>query len=260
MHVDPGSAVEISVLVITKNEEANIAACLETVSWAKQIVIVDAFSDDATVEVARGYTADIHQRQWDNYSAQRNFGHTKCDSKWILTVDADERVTDELRREIEQAISSDGVAAYRIYRRDWMFGKWVSHGTWPLQCHVRLYQKQCARWEGEVHETAHVEGEVAILHNPLLHLSHLTVAKFVSKMNTYTDIQARVWYGQGVRQTWCAVVLGPARAFLQQYVLYQGFLDGGHGLALAVLMAMYSFLERIKLWELWYKRDHGIAV
>ena len=250
--------MRLSALIITKNEESNIGACLESVSWTDEIVVVDAFSDDATVEICKRYTDKVYLRQWDDYSSQKNFGHSKCRHDWILSIDGDERVSPALAEEIKQTIASKEYSAYRIRIRDYVCGKWIEHGGWPLQRHIRLYQKDRARWERKIHEKVVVDGAVGMLSNPLLHFSHPSIARFIGKMNTYTDVRAREWYEQGVRKSWARVILSSMRVFWRRYIRFQGFRDGSHGFVLAVLMAMYQFLERAKLWELWYKDAHGI--
>lgn len=249
----------ISALVITKNEECNIQDCLVSVSWADEIVVVDSLSTDRTAEIARQVGAKVYQKAWSGYSAQKNYGSALCTSDWILSIDADERVTPELRDEIRRAAGTAEHAAYRIFVRDYMFGKWIEHGSWPQQCHVRLYRRGAGEWRAEVHESVAVNGSVGVLQERLLHYSHLTVARFIHKMNSYTDIEAERWYQQGVRKSWLVTVLSPLRIFFTEYFTRRGFLDRGHGFVLALLYSFYFFLARVKLWELWYKKDHGIS-
>jgi Glycosyl transferase family 2 len=251
--------MKLSVLIITKNEEKNLLDCLESIKWADEIVVVDSFSTDRTIEICREYTSKVFQHEWKGYSDQKNYGATLATCDWILSMDADERVTPALQNEITEAIQSAEFVAHRIYIRDYMFGKWVEHGGWPRQCHIRLYKRDCARWEAVVHEAVVVKGAVGILSKPLLHYSHTSIAKFVKKMNLYTDIEAKRWYQQGIRKNWAIIILSSIRAFLKEYIQYQGFRDGGHGLVLAIVLGMYHFLARAKLWEMWYRHDHGIT-
>lgn len=250
--------MNLAVLIITKNEEHSISECLSSVKWANEIVVVDAYSTDSTTEIAGQYTNTIYQRHWSGYSEQKNFGHTKCNSEWVLSIDADERVTTELKKEIELAIDSSYYSAYRIPIKDYMFGSWIQHGSWPKQRPIRLYRKHIAEWQSEVHEKIVINGNIGSLSNPLLHYSHLTIAKFVAKMNTYTDLEAQRWYQQGLRKNWMVIILSSIRIFFLEYIAQQGFKDKGHGLVLAILMAQYHFLARVKLWELWYKHDREI--
>lgn len=248
----------LSVLVITRNEAKNIAGCLESVAWADELVVIDSFSEDDTVAIARRYTNNIHFQKWKDYSTQKNYGHNMCKGEWVLSIDADERVSPALHVEILEAISIKKYAAYRIFIRDYMFGKWIEYGSWPSQCHIRLYRKGAAEWKSEVHEKIVIEGSIGMLSSPLLHYSHLTIGRFVTKMNNYTDIEAQQWYEQGVRKNWIIIILSSIRIFVLEYIQRQGFRDKGHGFVLAILLSVYHFLARVKLWELWYKHDRGM--
>lgn len=247
--------MKLSALIITRNEEDNIQGCLESVRFADDIVIVDAFSTDQTVELCRAYTDRIYQREWDNYSSQKNYGHTMCHHDWILSIDADERITPPLIAAIGQAIEQSEAVAYTIPIRDWMFGRWIEHGSWPRQQHVRLYRKAHATWVSTVHEKLIVDGPIGRLSQPLLHFSHTSIARFISKLNQYTDAEAKQWFEHGVRKSWPVIILSSLRMFWLQYFYYQGWRDQGHGFILAVLMAVYHFVARVKLWELWYNHD-----
>jgi glycosyltransferase involved in cell wall biosynthesis len=250
--------MKISALVITKNEEKNISACLATLSWLDEIIVVDSFSYDSTVNICRKYTGKVYQRAWDNYSSQKNYGHQFCSNDWILSIDADERVSSELAAEIQHVISNGQYDGYHIFIRDYMFGKWVEYGSWPQQSPIRLYRKSVAHWDSTVHEKIKITGNVSTLKNPLLHMSHTSISKFISKMNTYTDIEARNWFKNGVKKSWPLIILSSLRVFFVQYISYQGFRDKGHGFVLAVLLSVYHFVARVKLWELWYKHERNI--
>lgn len=250
----------LAALIITQNEEANIEACLQTVTWADEIIVIDSGSIDKTCEIARKYTSKVVFHSWAGYSAQKNYGHSMVGSDWILSIDADERVTPELRDEIQtlltRSTNDTSPVAYRIPIRDWMFGKFVNFGSWPHQKHVRLYRSGEVSWTGVVHERQVVMGEVGHLSHPLLHYSHTSIDRFIDKLNRYTDIEANEMFSRGVRIRLASAAFGAVRAFLGQYIRLQGFRDGGHGLILAVLMAMYFFTTRAKLWSLWYSKEH----
>jgi len=248
----------LSVVIITKNEENDIEGCLESIKWANEIVVVDAFSEDATCEICRRYTDKVYQRTWEGYAPQKNFGNSQCTHDWILSIDADERVSAPLAEEIKQAIGSSSCVAYRINCRDFMFGKWIEYGCWRNQWPIRLFKKADAVWQGVVHEKLVVSGAVGQLIGPLQHFAHTSIAEFMEKQNLYTTIEARQWYEQGVRASWGAIVFFTLRSWVGQYIWLQGWRDGGHGLILAALTASYNFLARVKLWELWYKCDHGV--
>lgn len=248
----------LSALIITLNEQHNIGACLESLMWADEIVVVDAESTDETVAIARKYTDKVYVNPWQGYSNQRNYGAGKCTQVWILAIDADERITPELRQEIRQAISQNGPVAYRIRFRDFMFGKWIYHVGKDDQNHVRLYRAGAGGWASDVHESLQISGPIASLSNPILHYSHLTIHRFVEKANRYTELEAQGKFEQGIRINLWQAVIASIRVFGWYYISRRGFRDGGHGFVRASLLAIYHFFVRIKLWELWYKHDHGV--
>lgn len=251
--------MSISALIITKNEQRNIQACLESLQWVDEIVVIDSFSTDDTVEIAKKFTDKVYLNAWPGYSNQKNFGHTKCSQEWILSIDADERITPELQQEIKQAIQNRENVAYRIRIKDFMFGKWIEHTGKNSQNHIRLYRADNGVWESNVHEVVKVTGPVGSLNNKILHFSHLTIAKFIEKANRYTEIEAQNRFQQGIRKNWWVILASSFRVFLYYYISNGGFRDKGHGLLRSILLAFYHFLVRVKLWELWYKHDHGIV-
>lgn len=249
----------LSIVVLTFNEAANIETCLESVKWADEIVVVDSGSADDTVTIARRYTDRVVFHPWEGYSSQRNFAHSLAQCDYVLHLDADEVVSSELRHEIQTLLRSDPcslMVAYRIPIRDWMFGKFVRYGSWPHQKPIRLHRRGSGGWQGEVHEGLVVHKQVGELSCPLYHYSHLTIASFVEKLNRYTDIEANEMFQRGHRANLLLALAGAVRAFGGQYIRLQGFRDGGHGLILALLMALYYFLVRAKLWSLWYLYEH----
>lgn len=244
---------KISVVIITKNEEKNIVNCLETVKWADEIIIVDSFSTDRTVEIAKKYTDKIFLRQFTNYSEQKNFGTKHASNIWILSIDADERVSSELKEEICQAISCGCSDGYWIPHLDYMFGKKIKHGGWYLQYHLRLYRKDKGKWIRTVHEFVTVNGKVGYLKNPLLHFSHLTISNFIQKLDRYTTMETEDLFAQKKKTNIFNIICLPLIIFIYKYFCRLGFIDGIHGLFLAVSLAYYHFAKHTKLWELWFK-------
>lgn len=242
----------ITALIITRDEGANIERCLRSVAWADARIVVDSGSVDATVEIASRLGAAVVHHDWEGYSRQRNFGASLVCGGWILVVDADERVSPALRDEIRAFVERApvNVVAARIPRRDWMFGRFVEYGSWRHERHVRLYRQGKAVWTGEVHESLTIDGEVGDLRSPLAHFSHLSIEKFIAKLNAYTEIEARTMKAAGQSVGLGRALLGAIRAFLGQYVRLRGYRDGGHGFILAVYMAAYHFTTRAKLWVL----------
>lgn len=242
----------LSVLVITKNEERNIVECLRTVRWADEIVVVDGGSTDKTVVLAGTLTPKVFERKWDGYGAAKNFGLTQCTSEWVLWLDADERVTEDLGDEIRSTIQSNPSAnGFEVPRRANFLGTWINHSGWYPGYVCRLFRRGKGRFtEQKVHEKMEVEGTVGRLSSDLLHYTDPTLAHYFEKFNRYTSLAAEEMYERGERFSIAQVVIRPPWVFFRMYVLRAGFLDGLAGLVLCLLSSFYVFTKYTKLWEL----------
>ncbi len=252
----------ISAIINTLNEEKNIRACLESVKWVDEIILVDMYSDDSTIEIAKEYTDKIYFHDRIGYvEPARNFAIQKTNNTWVLVIDADERVTTELQYEICDLIQKDTeYAALRIFFQENIFGKKIHYGSWQYQKHTRLFRKDKCNWPANVHGSPLINGETGDLQGVIEHYSHLTIGHFLNKLNTYTTIEAREWFDKGVRKTLFNCFYYGGGKFLKEFIYYRGYKDGQHGLILAALYGIYYFAARVKLWELWYKHDHGIQL
>jgi glycosyltransferase involved in cell wall biosynthesis len=244
------TAVNITARVNTFNEEDNIAAALESVAWADEIVVVDSFSTDRTVEIARRYTSRVVQHRFDNYGAQHNFADSQCSHDWVLSLDADERVTPELAAAI-QRVRAEGTdrAGFRFARRTWYLGRWIRHSGWYPNWQTRLYRRSLTRWVGELHEAARIDGPVGQLPGDLLHFTRRSLHEHVAVMNRYTDMAASIRFREGERMSAWKLALTPPAVFCRSFVLKQGFRDGWQGLVIAYLAAAYVHLKQAKLME-----------
>jgi len=250
---------KISITIITKNEEKNIHACLKSVAWADEIIIVDSLSTDSTIEIARQYTDKIFLKAFINYRDQRTFADRKASNPWILALDADERITKELKKEIlENAIIESKYNAYWIPRLDYMFGKYIKHGGWYPQYHIRLYKRGKAKWIGNVHEKIYTQEKVGYFKNPIMHFSHLKIFYFIEKLNSYTSIEAKELYDKGYKPNLFRLIFWPFIVFVYKYIYKLGFLDGIHGIVLSSSLAYYHFVKYAKTWELWFKKENNI--
>jgi glycosyltransferase involved in cell wall biosynthesis len=243
----------LTCLTITKNEEHNIAHCLQSVQWATERLVIDAESQDRTVEVARAAGGTVHVRPWPGFGRQKNFGIDQARSEWILIVDADERVTDALRREIEARIghwSSGSPTAFRVPRRNFFYGAWVRHGGLFPDYQIRLFRKGSAKYnDAAVHENLIVTGEIGTLAQPLDHYTERRIKDHFRKFGQYTTLAAREKSKSTRRVTAVDLLLRPLVVFVKTYLLKQGFRDGVRGLIVCTFAGMYTFVKYAKLWD-----------
>jgi glycosyltransferase involved in cell wall biosynthesis len=246
------SRVPVSVTVITLNEAANIEACLASVAWADDVVVIDSGSTDATVDLARARGARVIQRDWPGYSAQKNFAATEARYDWILSVDADERVTPELAGEIQTVISNGPAAAgYRVPRVTFHLGRWIRTTDWYPDPQLRLYDRRRATWpDKRVHESVQAEGDVGRLQSELQHYAYRGISHHFAAMDRYTTLAAEEMHASGRRAGFVELAIHPWAAFVRNYVLKRGILDGLPGLIISAMNAYYVFLKFAKLWEM----------
>ena len=252
--------MSISAVVLTKNEEKNIAGCLESLQWCDEIIVIDDNSLDKTVELAKKQKAIVFTHDLENdFAAQRNFGLEKAKGDWVLFVDADERVSHQLRNEIQQitADKDSDIHGYYLKRQDYMWGKQLKHGEQGQMQLLRLAKKALpagrqgsGKWYRKVHETWNIEGSTQVLQNPLLHYPHATVADYLKEINFYSTVRAQELKDQGKSANWLSIIVYAKGKFIQDYFLTLGFLDGIEGFLVAIIMSFYSFLVRGKLWQL----------
>jgi glycosyltransferase involved in cell wall biosynthesis len=216
-----------------------------------EIIVVDAGSQDKTLEIAREFTDRVTVRPWPGFAAQKNFAVAQASSEWILSIDADEEVSPELRAEIESALAGGEVAAgYLVPRRNIFWDRWVRHGGLYPDWQLRLFRRGSGRFvDRAVHESVEVDGPVARLHGALVHRSYRDVAEFLERANRYSSLAADDLAREGCRIGVRQLVLRPLGRFLGMYVWRLGFLDGWRGLLLAVLYAYYVFIRSVKVWE-----------
>jgi len=249
--VNAKSAWRLSALVITKNEAENIRDCLTSLQWAEEIIVVDAESADDTVARAREFTDKIFIRRWEGFSAAKNFALAQCAGDWVLWIDADERVTPELRDEIKTALDREPAAAgFEMPRLANFLGKWIRHGGWYPGYVVRLFRRDASRFDDkQVHEGVQVDGSIKRFKNHLLHYTDRNLQHYFEKFNRYTSLAADELQQRGRRFHLWDLLLRPCWFFFRMYVLKAGFLDGLPGFILARLSVAYVFAKYAKLWE-----------
>ncbi len=242
----------LSVIVLTLNEERNLADCLESVRWVDEVILVDSGSTDKTIAIARQYTANIHTIAWQGYGAARNFGVAKAKGEWILWLDADERVMPELADEICEIVRKNdpAVAGYSVARRAFFLGRWIRHCGWYPSRVTRLFRREKGKFsETRVHERLLLDGPVVTTSHDLIHYTDPDLNHYFTKFNKYTSLAVEDLRAQGRRFSLVDLLVRPPFMFVKMYILRAGFLDGIQGLILSVLSSAYVFTKYAKLWE-----------
>ena len=241
----------VTVTVITLNEAANIRACLESVRWADEVLVVDSGSQDGTPDLARAAGARVIERNWPGYPAQKNFAASQAANDWILSVDADERVTPELAAEIRALLQTGpSVAGYRVPRVTWHLGRWIRTTDWYPDYQLRLYDRRRATWPARrVHESVKADGPVVDLRHDLQHYAYRDIAHHMQTMDRYTTLAAEDMRAAGRRANLFHLTIHPWAAFVRNYILRGGFRQGTAGFIISVMNAYYVFLKFAKLWE-----------
>ncbi|MCO6478351.1 MAG: glycosyltransferase family 2 protein [Phaeodactylibacter sp.] len=243
----------LSVIITTFNEEPNIQGVLESVSWADEVIVVDSFSTDRTVEIARQYTRRVMQREYTGPAEQKNWAIPQASHEWILLLDADERVPEKLKLEIQKYLNQENIPydAFRIGRRNFFMGREVHYSGWQGDAVVRFFRRDLCRYnDKQVHEEIITEGlRVGFLDNKLLHYTYRDMEHFLAKMRRYARWSAQDHSGKTRRVTAFHLVFKPFFRFLKHYVFQLGFLDGKVGLVVSVVMAWGVFLRYVNLME-----------
>jgi len=242
---------ELSVVIITKNEAANIAGALESVRWARDIVVVDSGSSDDTVAIARRYTSRVTGRAWEGYGAQKNYATGLAAYDWVLSLDADERVSGALADEIRLAMH-DGprLQGYRIPRTTYYLGRWIRTTDWYPDYQLRLYDRRVARWNARfVHESVSVDGRVGRLRGDIHHYAYRDLAHHLATIDRYTTLAATQMLSEGGRASVVDLLGHPPLVFLRNYLLRQGIRQGVPGFIISLMNSYYVFLKFAKLWE-----------
>jgi len=244
--------LKITATIISLNEERNIARAIESLRCCDEIVILDSGSADRTVELAEKLGARVIESPWRGYAGQKNWAAEQASHDWILSLDADERVTPDLAREIQALLgapASPARAGYRIPRVTWHLGRWIWHTDWYPDYQLRLYDRRRARWRPRrVHESVEVDGgDYGHLAGDLQHYAYRDEAHHRQTMERYTTLAAEEMHASGRRAGLASLALHPLAAFLRNYVLRAGFLDGRAGLTISAMNARYVYLKFTKL-------------
>lgn len=244
----------ISVVLSVRNEERYIERVLRSVSWADEIIVVDNESTDKTPDIAKSFGAKVYRKKNDPMlNKNKNLGFEQATKEWILNLDGDEEVTDELRYEIQDLLKKDSIApdGYWISRKNIIFGKWIRHGLWWPDKQLRLFRRGKGRFPcNHIHEYLIVDGKTADLSSPILHHNYDSISQFLRKMDAiYTENEVLHLRQTGKQIVWHDAIRMPVSDFIKIYFAQQGYKDGMHGLVLAMLQAFYAFIVFAKTWE-----------
>ena len=253
---------KLSVIIITRDEEKNIERCLKSVLWADEIVVVDSGSTDRTMAIAKKHTRKIIQREWPGYAAQKAFALDRASHDWVLSIDADEEVTEPLREEIRTLLEGEPACdGYRIPRKANFLGGWITHCGWYPDYQLRLFRKDRASISTtrRIHEGFEVAGQAGRLNGLIHHYTFTAIHQYFDTMNRYTDLHARdrMEARPGLRVRCYHFILNPLSKFLRMYAGKRGFLDGWQGFLLCWFSSIYTLVLYAKIWEMQKRNGKG---
>jgi glycosyltransferase involved in cell wall biosynthesis len=246
--MSPDHRLPLSAVLITKNAAGLLAACLESLAFCDEIVVVDSGSDDSTVEIAERHGARVIQSEWRGFGLQKQFAVEQASHEWVLCIDADERVSEVLRERIEAALSAPSVAGYRFARCNRFMGRYLRHGEGYPDWSLRLFDRRAARWSDDaVHEKVIAGGEIGTLQGDLLHESAESLETYLAKQNRYSTLAANEALERGKRASVAHLLLSPVLRFIKFYVFRLGLLDGLPGLVHILVGCAASFAKYAKM-------------
>jgi len=241
----------LSVIIITKNEALHIGRCLESVSWADEIIVLDSGSADNTVEICKRYTDKVFVTDWPGFGIQKQRALEHAQGDWVFSIDADEVVSAELKAEIQAAMVESSFHGYEIPRLSSYCGKQMRHGGWYPDYVLRLFKRETGCFtDNVVHERIVIVGDVAKLTVPLLHDAFINLEEVLHKVNSYSSLGANMLYQKNVSSSLAKAIFKALWTFIRTYILKAGFLDGRQGLMLAISNAEGTYYKYVKLLEL----------
>jgi glycosyltransferase involved in cell wall biosynthesis len=248
-----GDRRPFSVAVVCRDEEDRIRACLESAGFADEIVVVDSGSTDRTMEIVKEFTDRAYHREWKGWRDQKSWAAQQCSHEWVLTLDADEAISPELKTEIEEVLSRERIIeqGFTIPRRTFYMGRWIRHTGWYPDRKLRLYKKEAAVFGGDdPHEEIEVPGEVGELSGDLLHHTYRDFRHHAQQIARYAMVNAEARHQRGARARLSDILFRPAFTVLKSYLLELGFLDGFPGFLISVMNGYYTFMKYVRLREI----------
>ena len=246
---------KLSVFIITRNAGSKLEACLAALRWANEVIIVDSQSTDRTVDIAHKTGAKVQDRDFQNFADQKNYAMNLCSGEWLLSIDSDEVVTDELKKEMLATLDAPvACAAYRIPRRSVIFGREFRFSGTQNDKPIRLFKKGCGKFENPIHESLVIQGRVGELKSPMMHFTYDSLSDYFTRFNRYTTLEAEFLLKKMHNLSFGDFSLRPLAMFLKLYIFKQGFRDGWEGFLFCLFSSWYVFVKYAKYRELLRKR------
>ncbi len=259
---------QLSVVIITFNEEKNIARCLESVQeLADDIVVLDSFSTDKTENICKQFNVNFIQRKWEGYSASKNFANSQAKYNWVLSLDADEAPSEELKKSILKAKQGAELKTYKFHRLTNYCGSWIKHCGWYPDTKIRIFDRRITKWEGIIHEKLvidfssfdYAQDDILemttgiLLKGDLLHYSYYSIEQHYTQTEKFSTLAAQNMFGKGKKSSLLKLYMSPVIKFISDYFIKLGILDGAAGFTICRISAKHSFLKYKKLRELYIK-------
>jgi glycosyltransferase involved in cell wall biosynthesis len=243
--------IKVSVIIITGNEEKNIRECIQSVEWADDIVVVDCFSEDRTIEILKELPVRFYQRKWEGYANQKAYALSLAENEWVLSLDADERATMELKEEMENILKNNSqYDGFYIPRKNFFMGKWIKSCGWYPGYQLRFFRKKLTKLTPrKVHEGFDVNGKIGYLKSDILHYTFPDFQFVFKKINEYSSLQAEE-KAEKIRSNIFKIIFNPIYAFLHHFILRKGFTDGIYGFFVSLIHALTKLMMYLKIWEI----------
>lgn len=249
--------MKITAIIPTLNEEINIEQAIKSVDFADEIIVIDSYSSDNTVSLAKKHNVNLIMREFDDYSSQKNYAIEKAKHNWIYVLDADERVTPKLKKEITEAVKTpNDLVGFNVFRTFYFAGKKLKYSGYQHDKVIRLFRKDKCQYNGKkVHERIKADGEVGFLNNKLEHYTYRNYNHFIEKLNRYAGIKAQILYEKGASVNAFHLLIKPPVRFIIHYFIKGGIFDGFPGFMVSIIMAYGVLTRYIKLWLLNHNRE-----
>jgi len=241
--------VDITAVVLAKNEEKNLPRCLKNLDWVKEVIVIDDYSSDNTKKIAEKFGAKVYQKRLVDFESQRNWALQKVKTSWVLMIDPDEEVTSEFRQEVERLIKEDKFDGFKFPRKNIIFGKWMRYTGWYPDWQLHLFKTKKGKYVGKVHEQVVLDGKIGVLNASLIHYNYHSISQYLQKLDRYTNLEAEEKVRGGYKFRYQDLLVKPAEEFFRRFFAEEGWKDGVHGLALSLLQAFSELVVYLKVWE-----------